>query len=206
MKENEFEPLQAWAYDIEPLDVCILNELVAGSSPSTLYQTIKNNYGHDYSRNEINNRIESLKSRNFLIKVGERFFANPSRIYNHLLLSLIKLPLFRPYVGQFKGWKDAQIAIKQLIDDKFKELSILLIFTPEGERAYDICLFLCTNQMSKYYDFLEDAGKLGLIESSQTIKAHVPAGFYFNPGIVPSYEEFSRTTNFYKQKLPKMKE
>jgi len=187
---------------IDPLDVLILNKLSAGASKTTLADEINKEYGMSLKRTEIEKRVERLTQNGVLLRL-QTIVVDPTKLFDHVFLIWLKLPL-RPLLRRDElTWKRASQRILE-INKKFGN-TIMLLFTPEGEGEYDIVALVCTNDLTKHYLFLEQLTKEELIEKSKTQRVHYPALFYFDPVLLPSYEECKYAYAQFKETLEQMK-
>lgn len=198
---NMPEALKAWRY-ITPLDILILNKLKEGGSPSTLFEAINDKLKTNYSRGEIQKRIDELKKNGILKEYGTAI-VDISRLYNHILLTAIKFafpPLTRREAAVM-SWSESWKKVRDIMAKEFKELSLLMMFTPEGEGEYDLYMLICTNNEDQYADFQNELLKEELIEKSKTQRVLSPHGFHFCPSVMPSYEEFEESVELYKERF-----
>lgn len=202
-EEKRIEPPKAlFANRIDPIDILILNELSAGKSRTTLAEEINKKYGTKLKRSEVEKRIDRMVSDEILLSDRQTVIVNPIKLFDHVFLNWLKLPL-RPLLRRDElTWKRATERILE-ISKKYGNM-IMMLFTPEGEGEYDLVAFVCTNDLQKYYDFLEELTREELIEKSKTQRVHPPSKFYFNPVIIPYYEEYKQIYNKYKTILEQM--
>jgi len=190
------------ANEIDPLDVLILNELSVGKSRTTLAEELKKNYNIELSRTEVEKRINIMVQKGVLTRT-HTIITNPIKLFDHVFLNWWKLPL-RPLLRRDElTWDEATKRILE-ISRKYGNM-IMMIFTPEGEGEYDLVAFVCTNDLHKYYEFLEELTREELLEKSKTQRVHSPSMVFFDPVILPSYEECKKTYTKYKQALKKMR-
>lgn len=195
------EALKAWRY-ITPLDMLILNKLKEGGSPSTLFEAINDKLGTNYSRGEIQKRIEELRKNGILKEYGTAI-VDISKLYNHTMLTAVKFafPPISRREAAVMSWSESWKKVRKIMEDEFKELSLLMMFTPEGEGEYDLYMVICTNSEDRYADFQNELLREELIEKSKTQRVLSPHGFHFSPSIMPSYEEFRDASELYKERL-----
>lgn len=186
---------------IDPLDVLILNELSAGASRTTLADELNQKYGMKLTRTQVEKRINRMIEDKILLS-HHTISINPIKLFDHVFLNWLKLPL-RPLLRRDElTWSRATEQILE-ISKKYGNM-IMMLFTPEGEGEYDLVAFVCTNNLKEYYSFLEELTKEELIEKSKTQRVHYPAMFYFNPTILPSYDEYRKVHAHYRKVLEQM--
>jgi len=195
-------PKTLLANQVDPLDVLILNELSAGASRSTLADELNKKYEMKLTRTEVERRVDKM-IRNGILLPNQTIIINPIKLFDHIFLNWLKLPL-RPLLRRDElTWSRATERILE-ISKKYGNM-IMMLFTPEGEGEYDLVAFVCTNDLRKYYEFLEELTREELIEKSKTQRVHYPSMFYFNPVILPSYEEYKQVYTHYKKVLEQMR-
>jgi DNA-binding Lrp family transcriptional regulator len=195
-------PKAMFANQIDPLDILILNELSVGASRTTLADEINKKYGMKLTRTEVERRIDKMCDNGVLLR-HQTIVTNPVKIFDHVFLNWLKLPL-RPLLRRDElTWTRATERILE-ISKRYGNM-IMMLFTPEGEGEYDLAAFVCTNDLQKYYKFLEELTREELIEKSKTQRVHYPAMFYFNPVILPSYEEYKQVYVHYKKVIEQMR-
>lgn len=195
-------PKAMLASGIDPLDVLILNELGAGKSRTTLAEELKRNHNVELSRTEVEKRIDTMVQKGVLIRT-HTIITNPVKLFDHVFLNWWKLPL-RPLLRRDElTWDEATRRILE-ISRKYGNI-FMMIFTPEGEGEYDLVAFVCTNDLQKYYEFLEELTREELLEKSKTQRVHSPSMVFFDPLVLPSYEECKETYREYKQVLEEMR-
>jgi DNA-binding Lrp family transcriptional regulator len=194
-------PKAMLANEIDPLDILILNELSAGKSRTTLADELKKNYNIELSRLDVEKRIDIMFKKGVLTRI-HTIIVNPVKLFDHVFLNWWKLPL-RPLLRRDElTWDEATKRILE-ISRKYGNM-IMMLFTPEGEGEYDLVAFVCTNDIQKYYEFLEELTKEELLEKSKTQRVHSPSMVFFDPVILPSYEESKETYTKYMKALEKM--
>jgi DNA-binding Lrp family transcriptional regulator len=203
MSESKSElPKAMLANEVDPLDVLILNELSAGKSRTTLAEELKKNYDIELSRTEVERRINMMIEKGVLERI-HTIITNPVKLFDHVFLNWWKLPL-RPLLRRDElTWDEATKRILK-ISKKYGNM-IMMLFTPEGEGEYDLVAFVCTNDLQKYHEFLEELAREELLEKSKTQRVHSPSGVHFDPVILPSYEEYKKVYIKYKKVLEKMR-
>lgn len=203
MSELESElPKAMLTNEVDPLDVLILNELSAGKSKTTLAEELKKNYDIELSRTEVEKRIDLMVEKGVLTRI-HTVITNPVKLFDHVFLNWWKLPL-RPLLRRDElTWDEATKRILE-ISRKYGNM-IMMLFTPEGEGEYDLVAFVCTNDLQRYYKFLEELTREELLEKSKTQRVHSPSMVHFDPTILPSYEEYKETYAKYKKALEKMR-
>jgi DNA-binding Lrp family transcriptional regulator len=196
-------PKALFANQIDPIDVLILNELSVGKSRTTLAEELKKEYGIDITRTEVEKRIDTLEKKQVILSSAPTIITNPIKLFDHIFLNWLKLPL-RPLLRRDElTWKRASERIIE-ISKKYGEM-IMMLFTPEGEGEYDLVAFVCTNDLRRYYEFLEELTKEELIEKSKTQRVHVPSMFYFNPRLLPSFESYKQLYLEHKKRIEQMR-
>jgi len=186
---------------IDPLDILILNELSRGASQTTLEQRLAKEYNISLKRAEIDKRVSNLIQKKVLLK-HETIAIDPTKLYDHVFLNWLKLPL-RPLLRRDElTWRRASERILEL-DNKWGG-HIMMLFTPEGEGEYDLVALVCTNDLAKYYEFLEQLTRDELVEKSKTQRVYFPAIFHFNPVLLPSFEECKQAYKYCKERMEQM--
>jgi DNA-binding Lrp family transcriptional regulator len=193
--------------NVDPIDVLILNALSRGASPTTLEQRLAKEYDVPLKRTEIDKRINNLLKKKVLLKPEANetistITVDPTKVFDHVFLNWLKLPL-RPLLRRDElTWRRASERILEL-DEKWGR-HIMILFTPEGEGEYDLVALVCTNDLAKYYEFLEQLTRDELVEKSKTQRVFFPAKFYFNPVLLPSFEECKEAYKHCKERLEQM--
>lgn len=187
---------------VDPIDILILNKLYVGKSKTTLAEELKKDFGIEIKRSEIEKRIEKMTERGVIVRT-QTIIVNPVKLFDHVFLNWLKLPL-RPLLRRDElTWTQATEKIIG-ISKKYGKM-IMTLFTPEGEGEYDLVAFVCTNDLPEYYRFLEELTREELLEKSKTQRVHSPSMVYFDPVIIPLYEECREALILHKKKLADMR-
>ena len=186
---------------VDPVDILILNELGNGKSKSTLADELSK-YGVTLTRTEVEKRIGRMKENGVLL-LEDTVVVDPTKLFDHVFLNWLKLPL-RPLLRRDElTWKRAAERILEINGRMGRHM--MMLFTPEGEGEYDLVALVCTNDLAGYYAFLEQLARDELLEKSKTQRVHFPAMFHFDPLILPSYEQSKNAYDYCRKKLEGMK-
>jgi DNA-binding Lrp family transcriptional regulator len=203
-KKTDLKPFKnMWANKISVVDLQICRLLLQGHGSSTLDVHFEKDLGYPkgkFTRPYLANRVEELKKQEIILKENT-IVVNPIKFFDYLFLTFVKIHL--PTVRGFIDWGGAFDDVKKLNKD-YGFLS--MVFTVEGTGEYDLVLFIFTNDIDRYYDFVTDLTRLGWVEKVDGKKVHTAkkAGFFYEPVLLPDVDEYWNAVQEYYARLGEM--
>jgi DNA-binding Lrp family transcriptional regulator len=203
-RKTDLKPFKSmWTNKISVVDLQICHLLLQGHGSSTLDVHFEKDLGYPkgaFTRPYLTNRVEELKKQEIILKENT-VIVNPIKFFDYLFLTFVKIHL--PAVRGYIDWAGAFEDVTKLNKD-YGFLS--MVFTVEGTGDYDLVLFIFTNDIDRYYEFVADLTRLGWVEKVDGKKVHPAkkAGFLYEPVLLPDLDEYKDSIQEYHKRLGEM--
>lgn len=200
--------------NITPLDLFILTKINAGVKAEDLYKQLSKEFKISNPEKTFNERFQKLFSEQnpqdrVLVNNAPRYIINPSKMYDNILLLLIKanLPSFEAtLINQGLG----NINLKDIFDvimeiNKKPQFGnpIHQLYTLIGW-DYDFLGIVVTNDIEKFQLLRDYLISMGIVNSIKPIPIATNKGFFFEPTNIPDYNEFRRFLVNFRERVDEM--